>query len=170
MSGVPSSSWRPCSVVRESTSFAQKVSSGTLYKPSRHTETSHKTSEGATAGRASVVASSQHTDPNEGSARRADQGAISKEPGSHSSDRGNARHSLKYTSIASQAEDSERVISELRREICDLKQEARDRSPAKERPRNKVNASKRKNPRHNSRGEDFSETSCSQSESRSLTP
>uniref|UniRef100_A0A2N9GCP2 Integrase catalytic domain-containing protein n=1 Tax=Fagus sylvatica TaxID=28930 RepID=A0A2N9GCP2_FAGSY len=94
----------------------------TLYKPSRHTETSHKTFEGATAGRASVVASSQHTDLNEGSARRADQGAISKEPGSHSSDRGNARRSLKYTSTASRAEDSERVISELRREIYDLKQ------------------------------------------------
>jgi hypothetical protein len=75
MSGILSSSRRPRSVVRESTSSAQKVSSGTSYRPSRHTETSYKNSEGATAGRTSVVASSQRTDPNEGSARRADQGA-----------------------------------------------------------------------------------------------
>ena len=51
----------------------------------------------------------------------------------------------------------------------------RNRSPAKERPRNKVNALKPKNPEHstwflNSHSEDFAETCCSQVESRSLTP
>jgi hypothetical protein len=73
---------------------------------------------------------------------------------------------LKLLIQASRAKDSERIISELRREIHDLKQEAGGRSPAKERLRNRVNASKRKNPEHttlshNSRSEDFSETSCS---------
>ena len=39
-----------------------------------------------------------------------------------------------------------RIISELRREIDDLRREARDRSSAKERPRNRVNLSQRKAP------------------------
>ena len=170
MSGVPSSSQRPHSVVRESTSSAQKVSSGTSYKHSQHTETSRKNSVGAIARRATIAISSQHTDPNEGSTTRADQGATSKEPNSHNSDKGDARRSLKYTSTTSWTEDSQRIISELRREIHDLKQEERGRSLTKERPRNRVNASKRKNPRHDSHGEDFSETFCSQSEPRPLTP
>ncbi len=51
----------------------------------------------------------------------------------------------------------------------------RDRSPAKERTRNRVNVSKRKNPDYSSwspdsRSEDYAETSCTQPESRSLTP
>jgi hypothetical protein len=181
MSGVPSSSRRPHSVVQqESKSSAKTISSETSYKPSWRTETSYKPSwhievsyklsDEATAGGASVVASSQHTDPNGRSFGRTDRWATSKELGSHNSDRGNAQRSLKYSSTASRAEDSERIISELRREIRNLRQEARGRSPAKERPRNRVNALKRKNPKHNSCGEDFSETSCSQSESRSLTP
>ena len=136
---------------------------------------SYKPSEGATTGRASVVASSQHTDPNERSARRTDQWATSKELSSHNSGMGNARLSLNYSSTASRAEDSERIISELRQEIRDLRKEARSRSPAKEKPRNRVNASKRKNLEHstlslNLRSEAFSETSYSQSKSRSLTP
>ena len=175
MSGVPLSSRHPRFVVWESKSSTQKVSSETSYKPSWCTETSYKTSEGATAGRASVVASSQHTDPNQVSARRTDQGATSKKLGSHSFERGNARRSLNYSSATSRAEDSERIISELRREIYDLRQEARSQSPAKERPRNRVIALKRKNPEHstlslNSRDEDFSKTFGSQSESKSLTP
>ena len=176
MSGLPSSSQHPRSVVQwESKSSAQKVYFETSYKPSWRTETSYKPSEGATAGKASVVASSQHTDPNERSARRTDQWATSKELGSHNSSMRNAWRSLNCSSTASQAEDSERIISELRQEIRDLRQEARSRSPAKERPRNRVNALKRKNLEHstlslNSRSEDFSETSYSQSESRSLTP
>jgi hypothetical protein len=113
------------SVVRESRSPAQRVFSETLYKPSWRTETPYETSEGAIAGRASVMAPPQHTDPNEGSVRRRDQGATSKDLGSHSSDGGNARRELKYSSTTSRTEDSERIISELRQEIRDLKQEAR---------------------------------------------
>uniref|UniRef100_A0A2N9IWV9 Integrase catalytic domain-containing protein n=1 Tax=Fagus sylvatica TaxID=28930 RepID=A0A2N9IWV9_FAGSY len=148
MSGVPLSSRRPRSVVqRESKSSTQKISSKMSYKPSRRTKTSYKSSwhieasyklsDEATVGGASVVASSQHTDPNDKSFGRTDRWATSKELGSHNSDRGNARGSLKYSSTASQAEDSERIISKLRREIRDLKQETRGRSPAKERPRNR---------------------------------
>uniref|UniRef100_A0A2N9FPQ4 Uncharacterized protein n=1 Tax=Fagus sylvatica TaxID=28930 RepID=A0A2N9FPQ4_FAGSY len=112
MSGVPSSSRHLCSVLQ-------------------------RESKRATAGRASVVALSQHTNPNERSFGRTDQWATSKELGSLNSGRGNARCSLNYSSTASQAEDSERIISELRREIHDLRQEVRGRSPAKKRPRNK---------------------------------
>ena len=169
MSGVPSSSRRPHSVLQRE-SYKSSWHTETSYKSSWHTRSSYKFSDEAIAGGASVVASSQHTDPNDRSFERTDRWATSKELGSHNFDRGNARRSLKYSSTASQAEDSERIISQLCREICDLKLEARGRSLAKERPRNRVNASKRKNPEHNSRGEDFSETSCSQSESRSLTP
>uniref|UniRef100_A0A2N9GF79 Uncharacterized protein n=1 Tax=Fagus sylvatica TaxID=28930 RepID=A0A2N9GF79_FAGSY len=119
MSRVPSSSRHPRSVVQwESKSSAQKVSSEisykpswrteTSYKPSWHIETSYNPSKGATAGRASVVASSQHTDPNERSFRRTDQWAISKELSSHNSDKGNAQRSLNYLSTASRkAEDNE---------------------------------------------------------------
>ena len=111
MSGVPSSSRHLCSVLqRESKSSTQKTSSETSYKPSWCTETSYKSSEGATAGRASVVASSQHTDLNERSARRTDQWATSKELGSHNSGMGNARRNLNYSSTASRAEDSEQII------------------------------------------------------------
>ena len=154
------------SVVWESRSPAQRVSSETLYKPSWPTETPYETSEGAIAGRASARAPPQHTDPNEGSVRRRNQGATSKDLGSHYSGRKNVWGGLKYSSITSRTEDSERIISELRWEIRDLKQEARSRAPAKERPRNKVNASKRKNPEYstlplNSHNEDFFETSSS---------
>uniref|UniRef100_A0A2N9H0K6 Retrotransposon gag domain-containing protein n=1 Tax=Fagus sylvatica TaxID=28930 RepID=A0A2N9H0K6_FAGSY len=181
MSAVPSSSRHPhFTVQRESKSSAQKISSETPYKPSWHTETSYKpswytevsykTSGEATIGGTSIVASSQHTDPNDRSFGRTDRWGESKKFGSHNSDRGNARRSLKFSSTASQAKDSEKIISELRREIHNLNQEARGYSPAKERPRNRVNASKRKNPGHSSRGEDLSETSCFQSESRSPKP
>ena len=161
MSGIPSSSRRHRSVAQESTNSAQKVSSETSYKPSRRTESSYETTEAAAAGKTSVVAPSQCTDPNDGSVRRADQGATSKELDSHKSARENTRRSLNYSHATSRIEDNARIISELRREIHDLKQDARSRSPAKERPRNRVNASKRKNPGNDSRCEDFSETSCS---------
>uniref|UniRef100_A0A2N9FFW9 Integrase catalytic domain-containing protein n=1 Tax=Fagus sylvatica TaxID=28930 RepID=A0A2N9FFW9_FAGSY len=147
----------------------------TSYEPSWRTEASHKLSKGAAAGGASVSASSQHTDPNDRSFGRNDRWEQSKELGLHKSDRGNAWHNLKYSSTASQFEDSERVISALRREVRDLRLQARDQSPAKERPRNKVNASKRKNPEHsitslNLRGKNFAKNSCSESKSWSLTP
>ena len=176
MFGVPLSSRHPHSVVqRESRSSAWNVSFEMSYKPSWHTETSYKPSEEATMRRASVVASSQHTGPDERSARKTDQWARLKELDSHNTSLGNVRRTLNYSSTASRAEDNKRIISELCREIHDLRQEVRNRSPTKERPRNRVNASKRKNPKYstwsfNSRSEDFAETSCSQSESRSLTP
>ena len=169
MSGIPSSSRHHRSVPQESTDSAQKVSSGTSYRPSRRTETSYETANGAAAGETSVMAPLQHTDPNDGSVRRADQGATSKKLGSHKSSRENVRRSLNYSHATSQTEDSAIIISKLHREIHDLKQGARSQSPAKERLRNRVNASKRRNLGHDSRCEDFSETSCSQSEPRSLT-
>jgi hypothetical protein len=169
MSGIPSSSRHHRSVAQESTNSAKKVSSGTSYRPSRRTESSYETIEAAAADKTSVVAPSQCTDPNDGSVRRADQGATSKELGSHKLARENTRRSLNYSHATSQTEDNARIISELRQEIHDLKQDARSRSPAKERPRNRVNASKRKNPENDSRCEDFSETSCSQSEPKSST-
>ena len=137
----------PRSVVRESRSPAQRDSSETLYKPSWCTETSYETSEGATAGKASAMAPPQHTDPNEGSVRRRDQGATSKDLGSHNSGRGDARHGLKYSSTTSRTEDSERIISKLRREIRDLKQEVRSRSPAKKKVEERGECFKTQKPR-----------------------
>ena len=163
MSGVPSSSWHPHSVIhRVSRSLARSASSGTSYKPSRE----------ATAGRTLVVASSQHTDPYERSARRIDQWATSNELGSHNTGSWHVRRTLNYSSTGSRVKDNERIISELRREIHDLRQEARNRSPVKERSRNKVNLSKRKNLEYSFRSpdshtDDCVETSSSQLESRS---
>jgi hypothetical protein len=58
---------------------------------------------------------------------------------------GNVRQTLNYSTIVeSRAEDNERIISELRREVDDLRREARNKFPAKERPKNRVNLSKRK--------------------------
>ena len=169
MSGIPSSSRHHRSVPQESTDSAQKVSSGTSYRPFRRTETSYETIDGATAGETSVMAPLQHTDSNDGPVRRADQGATSKKLGSHKLGRENVRRSLNYSHATSRTKDSAIIISKLRREIHDLKQGARSQSPAKERPRNRVNASKQRNLGHDSHCEDLSETSCSQSEPRSLT-
>uniref|UniRef100_A0A2N9GAV3 Uncharacterized protein n=1 Tax=Fagus sylvatica TaxID=28930 RepID=A0A2N9GAV3_FAGSY len=64
MSGAPSSSQCPQSVVHfPSRNFAQNASSGSSYRPSRE----------VTLGRTSIAASSQHTDPEEDSARRLSQ-------------------------------------------------------------------------------------------------
>ncbi len=54
-------------------------------------------------------------------------------------------------------DDSERITSELRIEVNDLRQEVRDRSPAKERLRNRVNLSKRKDPEYSSSPDPFTE-------------
>uniref|UniRef100_A0A2N9I3H5 Uncharacterized protein n=1 Tax=Fagus sylvatica TaxID=28930 RepID=A0A2N9I3H5_FAGSY len=190
MSGIPSSSRRRRSVPQESTNSAKKVSSGTSYKPSQRTEVSYETTDGASAGETSIVAPLQHpdpndglvrraeqgtqvmaplqhTDPNDGSVRRADRGATSKKLGSNRSGRKNVRRSLNYSNATSRTEDSAIIISRLRREILDLKQGRRSQSTPKERPRNKVNASKR---RHDSRCEDFSETSWSQTEPNPRQP
>uniref|UniRef100_A0A2N9GKU8 Retrotransposon gag domain-containing protein n=1 Tax=Fagus sylvatica TaxID=28930 RepID=A0A2N9GKU8_FAGSY len=161
MSGVPSSSRHPHSVIhRVSRSSARTATFGTSYRPSGE----------AAAGRTSIVASLQHTGPYERLAMRTDQWAISKELGSHKTGSRHVRRALNYSSTGSRAEDSERIISELHREIHDFRQEARDRSPVKERPRNRINVSKRKNPEYSSwspdsRCEDCAETSCTQPES-----
>ena len=47
------------------------------------------------------------------------------------------------SSAESRANDSERVITELRQEISDLKKAAKDMSSAKEKPRNKLQKSDR---------------------------
>ena len=156
MSRVPRSSrW-------ESTSPGRAGSSRTLYEPTWPTETP---SEGSR--RASVRPSLQHTDPEAGSYKRKDQGATSR--GSHVLGRRDVQHGQQYTSATFQTVDSQKLISELRREISDLKREARGRTPAQDMPRNKVNASKRGHP------EDFeyaelSVTPGSQLDSGSLTP
>uniref|UniRef100_A0A2N9GA36 Integrase catalytic domain-containing protein n=1 Tax=Fagus sylvatica TaxID=28930 RepID=A0A2N9GA36_FAGSY len=160
MSRMPSSSRRRHSVPQEPTNSAQKVSFGTSYRPSRRTEVSYETMDGATASETSVMALLQHPDPNEGlvrradqgaqviaplqhthpndgSVRRADQGATSKKIGSNKSGRKNVWRSLNYPHATSRTEDSAIIISRLRREILDLKQGGRSQSTAKERPRNR---------------------------------
>jgi hypothetical protein len=109
---------KPRSVGRESRSPAQEGSSKTLYEPLWPTETPNEASKGASAR-----APPQHTDPNEVSFKRKDQEATSK--GSHSPGRWNVHRGIKYTSRTSQTEDSQRVIANLR-------QEARGRTPIKE--------------------------------------
>ena len=153
---------KPRSVGRESRSPAQEVYLKILYEPLWPTETPNEASKGASAR-----APPQHTDPNKVSFKRKDQQATSK--GSHNPGRQNVHRSIKYISRTSQIEDSQRVIANLRQEVSDLKREARGRTPIKEKPRNRVNASKRGNPEY-SNYKESPDTSGSQSESRSLTP
>jgi hypothetical protein len=175
MSRVPLASRHPPSVVVETASSSLRVSSGMSYRPSRDFGAPQENSNEAAARRASVVAPPQHTNPKEGSARKADEGATSRKLGHNQPNRGDARRSLNYSTKSSQTQDSQKLIAKLRREIHDLRQEARGQIPTKERPTKKTHASKRQNPEYptqtrSSRNEDFSETSSSQSESRSLTP
>lgn len=80
----------------------------------------------------------------------------------------NVRWTLNHsTEVESQAEDNERIISELRREVEDLKREARNRSPAKERPRNRVNLSRQKNFEYMPSAEVRAEFSLAQDDSAS---
>uniref|UniRef100_A0A2N9FA17 Uncharacterized protein n=1 Tax=Fagus sylvatica TaxID=28930 RepID=A0A2N9FA17_FAGSY len=76
---------------------------------------------------------------------------------------------LKYTSGTSQTEDSQRIIANLRQEVSDLKREARGWTPIKEKPRNRVNASKRGYPEY-SNYKESPDTSSSWSDSSSSTP
>ena len=152
---------KPRSLGQESRSLAQEGSLKTLYEPLWPTKTPYKASKGASAR-----APPQHTDPNEVSFERKAQEATSK--GSHNPGRQSVHCGLRYTSRTSQTEDSKRVIANLRQEVSDLKREARGRTPIKEKPRNRVNASKRGNPKY-SNIEEFPDTSGSQSESRSST-
>ena len=84
--------------------------------------------------RTSIAASSQHTDPQENSARRLSRWVTSSDRGTKDESSGNVRWTLNYsTTVGSSANDSERIILELRREVDDLRREALDRSPTKER-------------------------------------
>uniref|UniRef100_A0A2N9IY37 Uncharacterized protein n=1 Tax=Fagus sylvatica TaxID=28930 RepID=A0A2N9IY37_FAGSY len=199
MSGVPSTSRRPPSVVVEDASLS-RVSSGTSYRPSRDLAELQRT-----AGRALVtpappqqpappqllappqhpappqsLAPSRHTHPNQVSAVRPDEGATSRRLVPEQTNRGDARRSLAYSTKSSQTQNSQELIAELRQEIQALKQVAKGRKDkshptAKERPTKKTHASQRRSPErptlsHKSQQHDLSETSSSQSESRSPTP
>ena len=140
-------------MVVETMSSSLRISSGKSYRPSRDSGAPQENSNEATAGRALVVAPSQHTNPNEGSARKADEGATSRKLGPNQPNRGDAWHSLNYSTKSSQTQDSQKLIAKLRREIHDLRQEAkgqeaRGQIPTKERPTKKTHASKRQNPEY----------------------
>jgi hypothetical protein len=193
MSGVPSASRHPPSVVVEDASLS-RVSSGTSYRPSRDSAELQRT-----AGRALVtpappqqpappqypappqsLAPSRHTHPNQVSAVRPDEGATSRRLVPEQTNRGDARRSLAYSTKSSQTQNSQELIAELRQEIQALKQVAKGRKDkshptAKERPTKRTHASQRRSPErptlsHKSQQHDLSETSSSQSESRSPTP
>ncbi|GMY35039.1 hypothetical protein FCV25MIE_30281 [Fagus crenata] len=58
------------------------------------------------------------------------------------------QRTLDYSpSVSSRADESEKVISELRRKINDLKKEARNQSPVRERVRRRITHSTLKSPR-----------------------
>ena len=114
------------------------------------------------------------------SAVRPDERATSRRLVPEQPNRDGARRSLAYSTKSSQTQNSQEVIAELRQEIQTLKQEARGRKDkghptATERPTKKTHASQRRNPERptlsqKSQRYDLSETSSSQSESRSPTP
>lgn len=136
MSGVaPLSSRRPYSVGwRTSVDFMRNSSPGTTYRPP------HRGSATTTL----VDSSLRHTDTHWDSTGYGEHKAGTNRLDNRESRSRNVRHTLCFSSsIGSRSEDSERMISDLRREVHDLRQEARDRSPARERPRHKVTQSKR---------------------------
>jgi hypothetical protein len=99
-----------------------KVSTGSSYRPSEHTLTA-----------TSVNPSSRHTDLRQ---HLDDQRTERHEQASTEVTPHRAQRLLIFSSSAnSRADDSERVIAELCKEISDLKKEAMGKSPAKERPR-----------------------------------
>uniref|UniRef100_A0A2N9FQQ7 Uncharacterized protein n=1 Tax=Fagus sylvatica TaxID=28930 RepID=A0A2N9FQQ7_FAGSY len=124
-------------------------------------------------------APSRHTNPSQDLASRADEGATSRRLRLGQQNR-DARRSLVYSTKSSQTQDSQELIAELRKEIQTLKQEAQGRKdnnqiPTKPRPTKRTHASQRENKdsparSRGSKDEEFSETSSSQSESRSPTP
>ena len=210
MSGLPSTSRRPPSVVVEDAS-SSRVSSGTSYRPSRDSGEPPMNDDEAVIERTSAEpipppqptlqlqptpppqptlqlqppppqkpALSRHTKPSQGSVSRADEGATSRRLGLDQQNRGGARRSLVYSTKSSQTQDSQKLIAELRKEIQNLKQESRKQKAqgqvqAKGRPTKRTHASQRREQdqpaqSHKSRYEDLSETSSSQTESRSPTP
>uniref|UniRef100_A0A2N9GBG3 RNA-directed DNA polymerase n=1 Tax=Fagus sylvatica TaxID=28930 RepID=A0A2N9GBG3_FAGSY len=176
MSGVPSASRRPPSVVVEDASLS-RVSSGTSYRPSRDSAELQRT-----AGRALVTPAppQQPVPPQQPAPPQPDEGATSRRLVPEQTNRGDARRSLAYSTKSSQTQNSQELIAELRQEIQALKQVAKGRKDkshptAKERPTKRTHASQRRSPErptlsHKSQQHDLSETSSSQSESRSPTP
>jgi hypothetical protein len=107
-----------------------EASSGSSYRPSEHTSFA-----------TSVIPSFRHTDLRqhlEGQrTERHERAPTEMTPR-------RARRQLDFSSSAeSRADDSERVIAELRQEISDLKKAARGMSLAKERPRKRLQKSDR---------------------------
>jgi hypothetical protein len=99
-----------------------EVSSGSSYRPSK----------GIPAA-TSLIPSSRHTDLRQhlDSRRSGWDERASREVTPQ-----RARRSLNFSSsVESRSDNSERIIAELRREISDLRKEAKGKSPAKERPR-----------------------------------
>ena len=141
MSGVPSASRRPPSVVVEDASLS-RVSSGTSYRPSRDSGELQGTAGGVAIGRALItpdpprqpappqqptplkhlappqsLAPSRHTHPNQVSTIRPDEGATSRRLVPEQTNRGDARRSLAYSTKSSQTQNSQELIAELRQEI-----------------------------------------------------
>ena len=124
-----------------------EVSTGSSYRPSEHTPPA-----------TSVIPSSRHTNLRH---HLDDQRIERHEQTSTEVTPRQARRSLNFSSSAkSRADDSERVIVELCREISDLKKAARGMSPAKERPRRRLQKSDRERSRTSisAHTEDWAET------------
>ncbi|GMY33208.1 hypothetical protein FCV25MIE_28450, partial [Fagus crenata] len=72
--------------------------------------------------RTSVANSSQHTDPQEDSVKHISRWVASSDCGTKGESSGNVWQTLNYsTTVGSRAEDSERIISELHKEVNDLR-------------------------------------------------
>ena len=100
----------------------QEVSSRSSYRPSE-----------GTLAATLLIDSSRHTNLHQQfeHQRSRQNEHLSKESGAQ-----RVQRSLNFSpSVGSWADDSKRVISKLRQEISDLRKEAKDKSPAKERPR-----------------------------------
>ncbi len=102
----------------------REVSIGSSYRPSEHTPFA-----------TSAVPSSKHNDLRQ---HLNNQRSERNERASREATPHRARRSLNFSSsVESRANDSERIIPELRQEISDLRKEARGKSPTKERLRRK---------------------------------
>ena len=103
----------------------QEVSSGSSYRPSE-----------GTLAATSIIPSSRHTNLRQ---HLNSQRSRQDEWASREVTPQRARRSLNFSSsVESRADDSKRIIAELRLEISDLRKEARGRSPAKVRPRRRL--------------------------------
>ena len=103
----------------------REVSSGSSYRPFK-----------GTPAATSIIPPSRHTDLHQhlNSQRSERNEWASREATPH-----RARQSLNFSSSTeSRADDSERIIAELRQKISNLRKEARDKSPTKERLRRRL--------------------------------